>query len=315
MIAYLVKRFASFLATLVCASIVIFLATDVLPGDPAEVMLGTNARPDTVAALRTELGLDRPKVERYGAWAKGLATGDLGTSYTYSVPVSELLTERLAVSAPLAAMALVLTVLIAIPLGVLAAAKNRSPIDLGIMGATQIGLAVPNFWFGMLLIFIFSIILRWFPGGGFPGWDGGLWPGLRALVLPAIALALPQASILARVMRSALLDTISEDYIRTARAKGLSYGQALRRHALRNALLPVLTVAGLQLSFLLAGAIVVENVFSLAGVGRLIFQAINQRDLIVVKSVVMLLVATVVLVGFLVEVAYAVVDPRLRRRS
>ncbi len=315
MIVFLAKRFASFLATLVFASLVIFAATDILPGDPAEVMLGTSARPDTVAAMRGKFGLDRPVTERYAAWATGFFTGDLGTSYTYDVPVSGLIAERLAVSAPLAALALTLTVLIAIPLGALAAARNRTAVDIGIMGATQVGLAVPNFWFGMLLILLFSMTLRWLPGGGFPGWEGGIWPGVRALILPALALALPQASILARVMRSALLDTLSEDYIRTARAKGLSQGQTVRGHALRNALLPVLTIAGLQFSFLLAGAIVVENVFSLAGVGRLIFQAINQRDLIVVRSVVMLLVASVVLVSFLVELAYAAADPRLRRRS
>jgi len=174
---------------------------------------------------------------------------------------------------------------------------------------------VPNFWFAMLLVLVFAVGLHWFSAGGFPGWDkGGIWLGLRALTLPAIALALPQASILARVMRSALLDTLGEDYIRSARAKGLTRRQTMWRHALRNALIPVLTIVGLQFSFLLAGAIIIENVFFLPGLGRLVFQGITQRDLIVVKSVVMLLVFAVILVNFLVDLSYALIDPRLRRQ-
>ena len=183
------------------------------------------------------------------------------------------------------------------------------------MGATQLGIAVPNFWFAMLLVLVFAIKLHWVSAGGFPGWDRGLGPNLTALTLPAVALALPQASILARVMRSALIEALGQDYIRTARAKGLSGGQAVRRHAFRNALIPVLTILGLQFSFLLAGAIIIENVFFLPGLGRLIFQGITQRDLIVVESVVMLLVAAVIVVNFLVDIAYAAVDPRLRRRG
>jgi peptide/nickel transport system permease protein len=183
-----------------------------------------------------------------------------------------------------------------------------------VMGATQLGIAIPNFWFAMLLVLLFAVNLRWFSAGGFPGWSAGAWPALKALTLPAIALALPQAAILARVMRSALIDSLGEDYVRTARAKGLSRARALRHHALRNALIPVLTILGLQFSFLLAGAIIIENVFFLPGLGRLIFQAISQRDLIVVESVVMLLVFAVILVTFLVDLAYAAVDPRLRRR-
>ena len=183
------------------------------------------------------------------------------------------------------------------------------------MGVTQLGVAIPNFWFAMLMVLVFAINLRWFSAGGFPGWDEGLFVGLKALLLPAISLALPQASILARVMRSALLDTLDEDFIRTARAKGLTTGQTLRRHALRNAMIPVLTIIGLQFSFLLAGAIIIENVFFLPGLGRLVFQSISQRDLIVVESVVMLLVFAVVVVNFTVDLAYAAVDPRLRRRA
>jgi peptide/nickel transport system permease protein len=313
MLSFVLRRLASMLATLGVASIVVFTAMEVLPGDPAQVMLGTQARPDTLAALRLQLGLDRPAPERFASWVAGLVHGDLGTSYTYSPPVAELVAERLVVSLPLAFLALALTVLVAIPVGAIAAARRNSLTDVGIMGVTQVGIAVPNFWFAMLLVMLFAITLRWLPAGGFPGWGGGPWPALRGLILPAVALALPQASILARVMRSALLDTLGDDYVRTARAKGLTEGQALRRHALRNALIPVLTIVGLQFSFLIAGTIVIENVFYLPGLGRLVFQAINQRDLVVVKSVVMLLVSSVIVVNFLVDVAYAVVDPRLRR--
>ncbi len=219
------------------------------------------------------------------------------------------------VSVPLALMALTLSIVIAFPVGMIAAAKRNSATDVAIMGATQLGIAIPNFWFAMLLVLVFSIGLRWFSAGGFPGWDAGFFLGLKSLTLPAIALALPQASILARVMRSSLLDTLHEDFMRTARAKGLTSGQAIRRHALRNALIPVMTIIGLQFSFLLAGAIIIENVFFLPGLGRLIFQAIAQRDLIVVKSVVLLLVAAVVTVTFAVDLTYALIDPRLRRRS
>jgi peptide/nickel transport system permease protein len=315
MLRFALGRVLSLLATLALASVVVFAAMEVLPGDPAQVMLGTNARPDTLAALRAELGLDRPAVERYGAWVGGWLRGDLGRSATYAVPVSELVMDRLAVSLPLALLALALTVLVSIPLGALAAAKRNSLTDTGIMAATQIGIAVPNFWFAMVLVLVFAISLRLLPAGGFPGWEAGWWPGLRALLLPAVALALPQASILARVMRSSLLETLSDDYIRTARAKGLSAGRALRRHALRNALIPVVTIMGLQFSFLLAGTVIIENVFFLPGLGRLVFQAINQRDIIVVQSVVMLLVAGVVVVNVLVDLAYAVIDPRLRRAA
>jgi peptide/nickel transport system permease protein len=315
MLQYALKRLLSLAISLAVASVVIFVAIEVVPGDPASYMLGINARPDTVAALREELGLNMSPPERYLAWVGGLLQGDFGTSYTYRTPVAEMISERLWVSLPLALFALALSTLIAFPAGILAAARRGSPWDLGVMGVTQLGIAVPNFWFAMLMVLVFAINLRWFSAGGFPGWEAGLLPGLKALFLPAVSLALPQASILARVMRSALLDTLDEDYIRTARAKGLTRRQVLRRHALRNALIPVLTIIGLQFSFLLAGAIIIENVFFLPGLGRLVFQSISARDLIVVESVVMLLVFAVVAVNFAVDLAYAAVDPRLRRRT
>jgi len=312
-IRFAFMRIASLAVSLVAASLVVFAVIEVVPGDPAAYMLGMNASPEAVAALRAELGLDMGPVARYVAWTTGMLRGDFGVSYTYRTPVAGMIADRLWISLPLALYALALSTLIAFPVGVWAAARRGAAVDAGVMGATQLGVAVPNFWFAMLLVLVFAVNLRWFSAGGFPGWEAGPLAAIKALTLPAIALALPQASILARVMRSALLDTLDEDFIRTARAKGLSRGQALRRHALRNALIPVLTIIGLQFSFLLAGAIIIENVFFLPGLGRLVFQAISQRDLIVVESVVMLLVFAVILVTFVVDLAYAAVDPRLRR--
>lgn len=314
MLRYFFKRLASLLASLAIASVIIFAVIEIVPGDPASYMLGINASEDTLEALRNELGLNRGVFERYFTWVAGLVSGDFGISYAYRSPVSELIYERLLVSLPLALMALFLAIIIAFPVGIIAATKRGSLSDISIMGATQIGIAIPNFWFGTILVSIFAIWLGWFASGGFPGWENGAGKAILSLILPAIALALPQASILARIMRTALLDTLGEDYIRTARAKGLSKGQALRRHALRNALIPVLTIIGLQFSFLLAGAIIIENVFYLPGLGRLIFQAIAQRDLIVVESVIMILVFAVIIVNFTIDIAYAIVDPRLRRR-
>ena len=314
MLRYALIRLASLALSLAAASLVIFLLMEIVPGDPAATMLGMNATPEAVAALRAELGLDQGPVVRYLAWIGGMLTGDFGTSYAYRTPVAGMVLDRLQVSLPLALYALALAVLAAFPVGIWAAARRGRAADSAVMAATQLGIALPNFWFAMLLVLVFAVRLRWMPAGGFPGWGAGLGPGLRALTLPAIALALPQAAILARVMRSALIDTLGEDFIRTARAKGLTRGQVLRRHALRAAMIPVLTILGLQFSFLLAGAIIIENVFFLPGLGRLVFQAISARDLIVVESVVMILVCAVILVAFLVDLAYAAVDPRLRRR-
>lgn len=314
MLRYALTRLASLTLSLAAASLVIFLLMEIVPGDPAATMLGMNATPEAVAALRAELGLDQGPVVRYLAWIGGMLTGDFGVSYAYRTPVAGMVLDRLQVSLPLALYALALAVLAAFPVGIWAAARRGRAADSAVMAATQLGIALPNFWFAMLLVLVFAVRLRWMPAGGFPGWGAGLGPGLRALTLPAIALALPQAAILARVMRSALIDTLGEDFIRTARAKGLTRGQVLRRHALRAAMIPVLTILGLQFSFLLAGAIIIENVFFLPGLGRLVFQAISARDLIVVESVVMILVCAVILVAFLVDLAYAAVDPRLRRR-
>ena len=313
MLRYVLRQIISLGLSLLVASILIFSVVELVPGDPASFMLGTGAQPDTVAALRQQMGLDQPLPLRYLTWMGAILQGDFGTSFTYKTPVAQMLTDRMQVSLPLAVMALLLAALIAFPVGLYAASRRGHAGDTAVMGATQLGIALPNFWFAMLLVLVFAINLRWLPSGGFSGWADPL-TALKSLILPAVALALPQAAILARVLRSALIETQGQDYIRTARAKGLTQAQTLYRHALRNAMIPVLTILGMQFSFLLAGAIIIENVFFLPGLGRLIFQAITQRDLIVVQSAVLVLVAAVILVTFLVDLAYALIDPRLRQR-
>lgn len=313
--AYLAGRAAVMLLTLLVASLVVFTIIQVAPGDPAAYMLGLNASPEAIANLRHQMGLEGPAAQRYLAWLLGLLHGDFGVSYTYQTPVAALIAERIGVSLPLAGLAMALSIIIGAPIGALAAARRGKAADTLVMGLTQIGVAIPNFWFAVLLVMVFSIGLKWVSAGGFPGWEAGLVPALKALALPAIALAAPQAAIIARVVRSALIDTLTEDWMRTARAKGLTAGQALWRHGLPNALIPVLTILGLQFPFLLAGGVIIENVFFLPGLGRLVLQAVTQRDLIVAQGVVMLLVFVVVSANFLVDLAYLLVDPRLRSRA
>ena len=316
MSVFLLKRAATFALTLLAATLVVFFVLEVLPGNAAEVMLGPTATPEQVGALTHKLGLDRPAGVRYLGWLHGLATGELGTSVSYDTPVAELIGERLAVSLPLALLAMVLTVAVALALGLYAAAHHGRPGDLGVMLFSQLGIAVPGFWFAILLILLFAVKLHWFAAGGFPGWSaddgGGLLAGLRALALPAVALAAVQAAILTRITRSAVLDVLREDFVRTARAKGLSGRAVLWNHVLRNAMIPVVTVMGLQFASLLAGTVVIENVFYLPGIGRLVFQAIANRDLVVVRNVVMLLAGFVIVVNFVVDVLYAAIDPRLK---
>ncbi len=314
---FLLKRLATLIATLAVASALVFAVLELLPGNAAEMILGDTATPESIAALQAKLGLDRPAPQRYWSWVSGLVQGRTANSISYDTPTAELIAERMRVTLPLAAMAMALTIVLALGLGVYAASRHNRIGDVGVMAASQVGIAIPNFWFAILLILLFAVKLQWVSAGGFPGWTeddgGGLWDGLRSLLLPALALALVQAAILARVTRSAVLEVMREDFVRTARAKGLSRRQALWRHVLRNAMIPVLTIAGLQFANLITGTIVVENVFVLPGIGRLVFQAISNRDLIVVRDVVMLLAAVVVVVNFIVDVLYAVVDPRLRR--
>ena len=316
MSVFLLKRLLTLIATLVATSAVVFLVLDVLPGNAAQVLMGPDAAPEAVQALAQQLGLDQPAWQRYLQWIQGLLVLDLGNSYAYGSPVLDLVLERLALTVPLAVLAMLITTVLALLAGVYAASRHNRWGDMGVMGLAQLGIAIPNFWFAILLILLFSVKLQWFAAGGFPGWTedagGGFWQGLKALLLPAISLAVVQAAILARITRSAVLDVLREDFVRTARAKGLSQRAVLWGHVLRNAMVPVVTVMGLQFANLLAGTIVVENVFYLPGLGRLIFQSIANRDLIVVRNCVMLLAAMVVVVNFIVDLLYAAIDPRLK---
>ena len=316
MSVFLLKRIVTLVLTLLAASIVVFAVLEILPGNAAQMQMGPDASTEVIAAKTRELGLDLPASTRYQQWITGLLHGDMGISYTYGTPVSEMVQERLLVTVPLAILAMLISTVLALAAGIYAAAHHKRWGDVGVMGLAQLGIAIPNFWFAILLILLFSVKLNWFSAGGFPGWSedegGGLWPALQSLLLPAISLAVVQAAILARVTRSAVLEVLREDFVRTARAKGLSRNAVLWRHVLRNALISVVTVMGLQFASLLAGTIVVEKVFFLSGLGDFIFQAIGNRDLIVVRNCVLLLAAMVIVVNFVVDMLYAVIDPRIK---
>lgn len=314
MTLFLLRRLATLALTLLAVSAVVFLVMNVVPGDPALVILGLDSTPEAQAALRARLGLDVPLAERYLRWAGGALTGDFGISYSFDLPVSGLIVERLPVTLPLAALATALTLSLALGLGVFAARRHGRPGDWAVMALSQLGIAVPAFWLGILLVILFAVRLGWLPAGGFPGW-GDPVEALRALVLPAVALALVQSAILTRIVRSSVLEVMRLDFARTARAKGLTPGAVFRRHVLPNALVPIVTIVGMQVAGLVTGTIVIENVFSLPGLGRLIFQAIANRDLTMVQALVLLFAAVVVVANFLVDVAYALIDPRLRERA
>jgi len=295
-------------------SITVFSVLFVLPGDPAQIILGINATPESLAALRAELGLDRSFLCQYLDWIGRLLTGQSHQSIHYKMPVFELIASRLAVTGPLALIAMVFAVIISIPFGIYAARHQNQKGDVMVMAFTQLGLATPEFWLGILLVLFFSVELNWFAAGGFPGWSTDVWGSLKALLLPAFALGVIRASILTRLTRSSMLEVLSEDYVRTARAKGLHERTVVYVHALRNALIPVLTIMGLQLGQLLAGAIIIENVYFLPGLGRLVFTSIGMRDLPVVRDIVLIMATAVVLVNFIVDLAYAYVDPRIKLR-
>src|SRR5271157_4754369 len=314
MLFYAIQRIALFVATLLFASLIVFAVMNLLPGNAAETMLGPTATPEAVAALSHKLGLDQPAHLRYAHWIGGALRGDFGVSYAYGSPIAPLIASSLSVSAPLAILAMALAAFIALVAGVYAADRRRRPGDAIVMGASQIGLAVPNFWLAILLVIVFAVQLRVVPAGGFPGWGEPL-RALGALVLPAVALGVVQAAILTRVTRSAVIEALNEDFMRTARAKGVSRRAALWRHALPNALVQILTIMGLQFANLIAGAIVVENVFVLPGLGRLMLQSISNRDTLVVENGVMLLAVIVIGLNFIVDLACAAIDPRLRSRG
>jgi len=295
---------AAFVATLFVVSLLVFVVIRVLPGDPAQVIMGTEGNPEATARLRTSLGLDRPLVVQYVDWLAHAVRGDLGVSIQYDVPVGRLIMSRLPVTLPLTLLAAAFMVATAVPLGLYAATHHRRVGDYVTMVISQLGISVPSFWAGLLLILAFSVHLGWAQSGGFRGW--------RSLILPAIALGVFQAAVLVRATRSAVLDVMREDYVRTARAKGVPEGLVVIKHTLRNALIPIVTVAGLQVGQLLAGSIILESVFVLPGLGRLALGAITARDLPVVQGVTLFVASSIVAINFLVDLAYSALDPRLR---
>jgi peptide/nickel transport system permease protein len=309
---YILRRVAALAATLLFVSLLVFVVVRVLPGDPALIILGLEASPESVARVRQALGLDRPILVQYAQWVGHALGGDLGLSIQYDLPVATLIFSRLAVTLPLTLLAAGFMVVAALPLGVFAATHHRRWGDYLTMTLSQLGVAVPGFWAGLLLILLFSVQLHWVQAGGFDGWGQGLWPGLRSLLLPAMALGLFQFAVLARTTRSAVLEVLREEYVKTARAKGLAEWIVLFRHALRNALIPIVTVAGVQLGQLLAGSIILESVFYLPGLGRLTLAAISARDLPVVQGVVLFVASMIVTVNAAVDILYGILDPRIR---
>jgi peptide/nickel transport system permease protein len=309
---YLIRRALAFAATLVFVSLLVFVVVRVLPGDPAALIMGTEGSPEAVARLRESMGLNRPLPVQYVEWLWRAARGDLGRSIQYDVPVGWLIVSRLPVTVPLTLLAAAFMTMVAVPLGLYAATRHRRAGDYLTMVISQLGIAVPSFWLGLLLILLFSVRLGWLSSGGFDGWQDGLWPGLRSLLLPAAALGFFQAAVLVRATRSATLDVLREDYVRTARAKGVRERRVIGAHTLRNALIPIITVAGIQLGQLMAGSIVLESVFALPGLGRLALGAITARDLPVVQGVTLFVAAAIVSINFVVDLAYLVIDPRIR---
>jgi peptide/nickel transport system permease protein len=309
---YLLRRLVAFAATLFLVSVLVFVVIRVLPGDPALIIMGTEASPEAAAALRRAMGLDRPLHVQYAEWVGRAARGDLGRSIQYDVPVGGLILSRLRVTLPLTGLATAFMLAAALPLGMYAATRHRRLGDYLAMIVSQLGIAIPSFWAGLLLILLFAVRLGWVQAGGFAGWEAGLGPGLRSLLLPALALGLIQAAILTRTTRSAVLEVFHTEYVRTARAKGLGERVVTWKHVFRNALITIVTIVGLQLGQLLAGSIVLENVFYLPGLGRLALGAISARDLPVVQGVVLFVAATIVTVNFAVDLLYGFLDPRIR---
>ncbi|MFE3448883.1 ABC transporter permease [Nonomuraea sp. NPDC059194] len=312
MIWYLAKRVAVLLASTAAAGVVVFAFMALLPGDPAEVALGVNATPEAVEALRRQFGTDRPALAQFFDWAGGLAGGDFGTSYVTSAPIGPQIAERFGVTLTLVLGGMAIALVVAVPAGTFAAVHHRNPLGAAISAFSQVGIAIPAFLAGILLVFVFAVQAQALPSGGYVPFaeDPSLW--LQSLLLPWLSLGLVQGAVLTRYVRSAVLDIMREDYLRTARAKGRGRMGALWRHGLRNAAIPVVTVLGLQLATLLIGAVVVERVFVIPGLGDLLLNGVAQRDLLLVQGVVMVLVVAVLLVNFVVDLAYAVLDPRLR---
>lgn len=307
------ERVAWLAASLLLASLLIFAATNALPGDIAQVLLGTNATPGEAERLRAELGLDRPFFVRYLEWLGGALRFDFGNSYITGRPIAPLIASRLAVSAWLIVFGMIAAIAVALPVGAYAAVRRRHADGVIVSALSQVGLAVPAFWAGIWLVLVFAVNLQWLPAGGYVSPQESVGGWLLHLVLPVASLAIVQASIISRYVRGSVLEVLHEDYFRTARAVGWSRTGGLVRHGLRNIGISLLTVIGLQLATLLVGAIIIEQVFALPGLGSSLLLAVSQRDLGVVQAIVLLLVWAVLVINFLVDLAYRLIDPRLRR--
>jgi len=307
----LLRRLMTMVVALWGASVLVFVVLNVLPGSPAQVILGTQATPQSVRQLTAQLGLNKPLLQQYVDWIGGLLRGNLGVSYISHLGIGSQIAQALSVTGPLVLLALVIGLAIGLPLGFAGALRNGRFSGSLIGGLSQIGMAVPSVVAGLLLIIVLTVKLHVFPTSGFPGWSDPL-QALRALVLPAFSLGLVEGAILSRYVRASILEQLRSDYLRTARSKGLRVGQALRRHGLRNAAIPLVTVLGLELASLVVGAIVVENVFALPGLGLLLLDSVNNRDLITVQDTAMLVASTVLVLNLLVDLSYRLLDPRLK---
>lgn len=307
MLGYLLSRLLSAVFVVLGVSCFVFMLIHLVPGDPVELMLGESARPADREALRSALGLDQPLLTQFFNFIANLIQFDLGQSIHQRIAISEILTERIPATLQLAVVSLLFALIIALPLGVVAALKRGSRWDQLAMGFSLIGVSIPNFWMGPLLILIFAVGLGWLPVSG--------KESALSIVLPALTLGTAMAAILARMVRSTLLEVLGEDYIRTARAKGLTEGQVVWKHGLRNALLPLITLIGLQLGTLLGGAVITETIFSWPGVGQLTIEAIQKRDYPVVQACVLLISLSYVIVNMATDVIYALIDPRIRLRE
>lgn len=312
LIIRLLSRTAILFGTIVAASIVIFALLAVLPGDPAQVALGVNASPKALEQVRAEFGTNRPLVTQYLSWFGNFLRGSFGRSYLTHADIGPQIADRLQVTAWLVVLALVVATVLALPLGVVAAVMHRKMSGTLLSAISQVGMAVPAFIAAILLIDIFAVRLQWVPSGGWtpPASDPETF--LRQVILPVLSLGLIQAALLSRYVRSATLNVLREDYMRTARAKGLTPGRAFLRHGMRNVAIPVVTVLGLQVSALLVGAIVIERVFVIPGLGGLLLDSVSNRDLLVVQGVVMVLLVVVLVVNFITDALYLLIDPRLR---
>lgn len=312
MLGYILRRLMQLAIVLVVVGIVAFLLIHLAPGDPASVMLGSNATQDQVERLRRQLALDQPLPVQFVAWSSRVLRGDLGISHFAQKPVLQVLAQRAEPTLILTAMSIFVAVLIGVPTGIIAAIRRGTAVDQAALALALVGASVPSFWLGLSLILYFAVRLGWFPSSGIEFWQTGGWASLRYYVLPAMALGFPNSALITRITRSSMLDVLEQDYVRTAASKGLSPPGVILRHALRNALVPIITVVGLTVASLMGGAVVTETVFSIPGVGRLVVQSVLRRDYPIIQAAILLVATIYVAVNLLVDLIYAWIDPRIR---